>query len=76
VHPGYLVSDPAGFAESLSTVLKAGRDDLGDWLTARAEEQRADPEIYEVLLRIASQPDPRAALIALGRGLEDGMLDG
>src|SRR2546423_13194327 len=56
VHPGYLVSDPEGFAESLSTVVTAGREELGDWMTARAEEQRADPEIYEVLLRIASQP--------------------
>src|SRR5438034_5622406 len=76
VHPGYLVSDPEGFAESLSSVLKPSDGDLGDWLAARAEEQRGDPEVYEVLLRIASQPDPRAALLELGRALDDGMLDG
>jgi len=60
----------------LSSVLKPSDGDLGDWLAARAEEQRGDPEVYEVLLRIASQPDPRAALLELGRALEDGMLNG
>ena len=71
VHPGYLVSDPEGFAESLGTVVGTGAESLGDWLSARAEEQRGDPEVYEVLLRIASQADPRATLIALGHAIDD-----
>ena len=74
VHPGYLVSDPEGFAESLSSVAETSGDFRG-WLAARAEEQRQDPEVYEALLRIASQPEPRAAVIALGRMLDSGTAD-
>ena len=72
VHPGYLVSDPEGFAESLTTVVESSSEDLGEWLTARAQEQRQDPEVYEALLRIASQRDPRGTLIAFARALDNG----
>jgi transcriptional regulator with XRE-family HTH domain len=76
VHPGYLVSDPEGFAESLSSSIQRSSEDLGEWLASRAEEQRDDPEIYEALLRIASHPEPRATLLALSRALGDGSTDG
>jgi transcriptional regulator with XRE-family HTH domain len=76
VHPGYLVSDPEGFAESISSPIQSARGDLGEWLASRAEEQRGDPEIYEALLRIASQPEPRATLLALSRALGDRSADG
>ena len=76
VHPGYLVTDPEGFAESLGTPVQSSSESFGDWLAARAEEQRQDPEVYEALLRIASQPEPRVALIALGRVLEDEVANG
>src|SRR5207253_405447 len=76
VHPGYLVSDPAGFAESLATLVPRTSGDFGDWLVGRAEEQRDDPELYEALLRIASQPEPRNTLIALSRALGNGNADG
>ncbi len=69
VHPGYLVSDPEGFAESLSTLVRPSSGDLGEWLADKAEEQREDPELYEALLRIASEPEPRATLLALSRAL-------
>ena len=72
VHPGYLVSDPEGFAESLTTVVESSSEDFGEWLTARAQEQRQDPEVYEALLRIASQRDPRGTLIAFARALDNG----
>ena len=72
VHPGYLVSDPEGFAESLSTLVRPPSADLGEWLADKAEEQREDPELYEALLRIASDPEPRATLLALSRALGNG----
>lgn len=76
VHPGYLVSDPEGFAESLGSPIQQASGDLGEWLASRAEEQRDDPEIYEALLRIASQPEPRDSLLALSRALGDRSADG
>jgi transcriptional regulator with XRE-family HTH domain len=70
VHPGYLVSDPEGFAESLGSHLsQTSAGTLAEWLAVRAEEQRADPEVYEALLQLASQPDPRSTLLAVGRAL-------
>lgn len=76
VHPGYLVSDPEGFAESLTTAVQRTDPDFGEWLAAKAEEHRQDPEVYEALLRIASQREPRATLIALSRALGNGTTDG
>jgi|SRR5579871_5927808 len=64
VHPGYLVGDPEGFQETLTTVVASPTADLGEWLALRAEEVRDDVELYEALLRLASERDPRAALIA------------
>lgn len=69
VHPGYLVGDPEGFEESLGSPVEAGGPDIGEWLTIRAEQLRADPELYEALLRLASHPDPRALLLAISRAL-------
>src|SRR5437667_11945764 len=66
VHPGYLVDDPDGFEEGLETQIEAAASDLGEWLALRAEEQRGDPELYEALLRVASCPQPRSALPAVG----------
>jgi hypothetical protein len=69
VHPSYLVDDPEGFAETLGSALEPGSVDVGEWLSLRAEEQRGDPDLYEALLLLAAQPDPRAVLLALGRAL-------
>jgi hypothetical protein len=69
VHPGYLVDDPPGFQEGLSSRVETRWDDLGEWLAARAEEQRSDPDVYEALLTLAAAPDPRAAVITLARAV-------
>src|SRR5687768_15194555 len=42
VHPGYLVDDPPGFEEGLASMVDATAEDVGEWLTAKAEEQRGD----------------------------------
>lgn len=71
VHPGYLVSDPEGFEEHLGSPLEGTSTDLGEWLALRAQELRADPEVYEALLRLAVESDPRATLLAVGRALNE-----
>lgn len=76
VHPGYLVGDPDGFEEILTSAVDTAGPDLREWLTLRAEEQRADPDVYEALLRLASQPDPRAALLTATRVFFDTNGDG
>jgi len=76
IHPGYLVSDPEGFAESLGSPVGPASGTLAEWLATRAEEQRADPDVYDALLQLASQPDPRSTLLALGRALRESPADG
>jgi hypothetical protein len=67
VHPSYLVSDPEGFEETLTSAIGPRASELADWLAQCAEEQRHDPEVYEALLRLASLPNPRAGLVRVGR---------
>jgi hypothetical protein len=72
VHPSYLVDDPEGFQETLGSAVEPATVDVGEWLSLRAAEQRGDPDLYEALLRLAEEPDPRAILVALGRALAAG----
>jgi transcriptional regulator with XRE-family HTH domain len=74
VHPSYLVSDPEGFEETLSSSFETQPAELSDWLARRAEEQRGDPEVYEALLRLASLADPRAGLVRVGQLIAAGAL--
>ena len=69
VHPSYLVDDPEGFEESIRSAVEPVPADIGEWLSRRAAEQRDDPDLYEALLRLAAQPDPRGVLLAVGRAL-------
>lgn len=69
IHPGYLVSDPEGFAEGLVFVLRSDPEDIAEWLAQRAQDQRRDPDLFEALLRLAAQPDPRAAIIEAAQAL-------
>jgi hypothetical protein len=74
VHPGYLVDDPPGFQEGLASQVETSSDDLGEWLAAKAEEQRSDPDVYEALLTLAAAPDPRAAVITLAHEVVAGQV--
>lgn len=70
VHPGYLVDDPPGYqVEIQSPPLRAERS-LRAWLANRAEEQRADPLVHRLLLRLSHLEEPRRHLALL-----DALLD-
>src|SRR6266568_8669224 len=68
VHPGYLVSDPPDYSTDLITDMASAEERLTTWLTASAAEWRTQPDIQELLLRLADSPEPRRYL-ALFRDL-------
>ena len=70
VHPGYLVSDPEGYHEELTSEIRTLEDKLDLWLVHGAERFRGDPEVHEALLAIAKQPDSRRCLVLLREILE------
>jgi transcriptional regulator with XRE-family HTH domain len=59
VHPGYLVSDPPGYEESLFSEIADPHTRLTTWLAASAEEWRSDHLIQRVFEKLAELPDPR-----------------
>src|SRR5215831_8518798 len=70
VHPGYLVSDPEGYHEELTSEIRTLEDKLDLWLVHGAERFRRDAEVHEALLAIAKQSDSRRCLVLLRRILE------
>jgi transcriptional regulator with XRE-family HTH domain len=70
VHPGYLVSDPEGYHEELTSEIRTLEDKLDLWLIQGAERFRRDPEVHGALLAIAKQTDSRRCLVLLRQILE------
>jgi transcriptional regulator with XRE-family HTH domain len=70
VHPGYLVDDPEGFHHELTSTVTAREQPLDLWLADGAERFRRDPEVSQVLLRLAKNNDTRKCLMLLGAILE------
>lgn len=70
VHPGYLVTDPPGYHEELTSELKRKEQGLDVWLMRGAEHFRNDKELETALLKLAEQPDSRQWLLLLGEILE------
>ena len=70
VHPGYLVSDPEGYHEELTSEIRTLEDKLDLWLVHGAERFRGDAEVHKALLAIAKQPDSRRCLVLLREILE------
>lgn len=62
VHPGYLVSDPPDYSTDLITDMASAEDRLTTWLTASAAEWRTQPDIQELLLRLADAPEAQRYL--------------
>ena len=70
VHPGYLVDDPEGFANELTSDLGGLEDRLDLWLINGAERFRRDPEVSHALLEVARHEDSRGCLILLAAILD------
>lgn len=62
VHPGYLVDDPEGFHEELTSEVRTLEDSLDLWLISGAERFGRDPEVHEALLKLAMHSDTRRVL--------------
>ncbi len=62
VHPGYLVDDPDGFHEELTSDVRNLEDSLDLWLISGAERFGHDPEVHEALLKLAMHSDTRRVL--------------
>jgi transcriptional regulator with XRE-family HTH domain len=74
VHPGYLVDDPPGYQTEIGTHELLLEDSLRAWLTNRAEELLAEPQVNRFLHRLAEQDEPRR-LMALFDDLLDWPLE-
>lgn len=70
VHPGYLVDDPAGFHNELTSHLPAAKERLDLWLVEGSERFRRDVPVSQALLELAKHADTRKCLILAGAILE------
>ncbi len=70
VHPGFLVDDPEGYHTDLVSDLRTTEGKLDVWLLQGSERFASDPEISDVLIKVARERDTRQALILLGAILD------
>jgi len=80
VHPGFLVDDPEGYHTDLTSDLRTTEGKLDLWLLQGSERFASDPEVSEVLIKLAREQDTRQRLILLGAildtpGLADRLLE-
>jgi transcriptional regulator with XRE-family HTH domain len=80
VHPGFLVDDPEGYHNELTSDLRTVEGKLDVWLLQGSEQFLRDPEIADVLMKAARQKDTRKCLLLLGAildtpGLADRLLE-
>lgn len=80
VHPGFLVDDPEGYHTDLTSDLRTTEGQLDVWLLQGSERFASDPEVSEVLIKLAREQDTRLCVILLGAildtpGLADRLLE-
>ena len=80
VHPGFLVDDPEGYHTDLVSDLRTTEGKLDVWLLQGSERFASDPEVSNVLIKVAREKDTRQCLILLGAildtpGLADRLLE-
>ncbi len=80
VHPGFLVDDPEGYHTELVSDLRTTEGKLDVWLLQGAERFASDPEVSDVLIKVARQKDTRSCFVLLGAildttGLADRLLE-
>ncbi len=70
VHPGFLVDDPKGYHTDLTSDLRTTEGKLDVWLLQGSERFASDPEVGDVLIKVAREKDTRRCLILLGAILD------
>lgn len=70
IHPGFLVDDPEGYHNELTSDLRSVEGKLDVWLLQGAERFAADAELSAVLMKAAREKDTRKCLILLGAILD------
>jgi transcriptional regulator with XRE-family HTH domain len=70
VHPGYLVDDPEGYHDELTSDVRTLEDNLDLWLISGAERFHHDPETHDALIKLAKHPDTRRCLALVGAILD------
>jgi len=70
VHPGYLVDDPEGYHDELTSDVRALEDKVDLWLIAGAERFHDDPETHDALIKLALHPDTRRCLALMSAILD------
>jgi transcriptional regulator with XRE-family HTH domain len=70
VHPGFLVDDPEGYHTDLVSDLRTTEGKLDVWLLQGSERFVSDPEVSDVLIKVARDQDTRQCLILLGAILD------
>src|SRR6266481_6314118 len=66
VHPGFLVDDPVGYPTELVSDLRTTEGQLDVWLLQGSERFASDPEVSDVLIKVARDKDTRRCLLLLG----------
>jgi transcriptional regulator with XRE-family HTH domain len=79
VHPGFLVDDPEGYHAELTSDLRTTEGKLDVWLLQGSERFASDPEVSDVLIKVARE-NTRQSFILLGAildtpGLADRLLE-
>lgn len=69
VHPGFLVDDPEGYHAELTSDLRTTEGKLDVWLLQGSERFASDPEVSEVLIKLARE-NTRQCFILLGAILD------
>jgi transcriptional regulator with XRE-family HTH domain len=70
VHPGFLVDDPDGFHTELTSDLRTTEGRLDIWLLQGADHFRNDPDVAEVMVKMARHPDTRSCFLLNGAILD------
>ncbi len=70
VHPGFLVDDPDGYHTDLTSDLRTTEGRLDVWLLQGSERFASDPEVSDVLIKLAREKDTRQCLVLLGAILD------
>ena len=66
VHPGFLVDDPPGYHTELVSDLRTTEGQLDVWLLQGSERFASDPEISEILIKLAREKNTRGCILLLG----------